>query len=638
MARIKLLRNKREIQVKQMRKEISQLLTSGQEPSARIRVEHIIREQNILAAYDILELFCELVAVLLPIIESQKSCPLDLKEAISSLIFASPRCADLPELLQIRQLFAAKYGKEFAAAAAELRPDCGVNRRIIEKLSVRAPSGEVKLKLMKEIAVEHDVDWDPTDSEAELLKSHEDLLDGPRHFLEANELLSSQLDSSRASDAASDVPIITMSQMPATLDEPSSSASLHDDERRHNVPFRNIPPPTMYEVSAAVKSSPPSHTPIPTRKVGTVPRRDASSDGDTDNYVPKPRGEYSDAASAAQAAQELATRALAAARAATDLARKQSGHYSSKVQPEKSDLNPLAERSGQYSSKVQPEKSDVNPPEEEESATDLDSSGDEGEANLPVRGQHIPATRYSAAPAPAPAPAKFSDSDSDTAEYDVPRGRGPGGSKQARSRSAVKRLQKPPSQATKLDYQKADTANKPSLDSDDDGEGSVLFRAGKQELNDESNSRKGGGLKWISKDDRVPRDESGEYETSDANRDETKLRYGFFNHDSSRPDDPYSAYDQYKHQSSKLSTGSREGSPLFDDEGSVGKHRKPSRLGSSPGAAHFDDEDSHHSSLFSGTRKYGADDVSYHRDPSPKAFDEDDLDSRLEALKLPWSR
>ena len=38
MARIKLLRNKRDIQVKQMRKEIAQLLTTGQEPSARIRV------------------------------------------------------------------------------------------------------------------------------------------------------------------------------------------------------------------------------------------------------------------------------------------------------------------------------------------------------------------------------------------------------------------------------------------------------------------------------------------------------------------------------------------------------------------------------------------------------------------------
>ncbi len=38
MARIKLLRNKRDIQIKQLRKEIAQLLTSGQEPSACIRV------------------------------------------------------------------------------------------------------------------------------------------------------------------------------------------------------------------------------------------------------------------------------------------------------------------------------------------------------------------------------------------------------------------------------------------------------------------------------------------------------------------------------------------------------------------------------------------------------------------------
>lgn len=32
---------------------------------------------------------------------------------------------------------------------------------------------------MKEIAAEHDVGWDPTDTEAELLKSHEDLLVRP---------------------------------------------------------------------------------------------------------------------------------------------------------------------------------------------------------------------------------------------------------------------------------------------------------------------------------------------------------------------------------------------------------------------------------------------------------------------------
>jgi vacuolar protein sorting-associated protein IST1 len=48
--------------------------------------------------------------------------------------------------------------------------------QIIEKLSVQAPSGEVKLKLMKGIASDHNVDWDPTDFEAELLKAPEDLL------------------------------------------------------------------------------------------------------------------------------------------------------------------------------------------------------------------------------------------------------------------------------------------------------------------------------------------------------------------------------------------------------------------------------------------------------------------------------
>jgi hypothetical protein len=78
-ARIKLIRNKRDSQVKQLRKDIAQLLTSGQEPSARIRVEHVIREENIMAAYDMLELFCELIVVRLPIIDSQRLCPMDLK-------------------------------------------------------------------------------------------------------------------------------------------------------------------------------------------------------------------------------------------------------------------------------------------------------------------------------------------------------------------------------------------------------------------------------------------------------------------------------------------------------------------------------------------------------------------------------
>lgn len=48
--------------------------------------------------------------------------------------------------------------------------------QIIEKLSVSAPSGEVKLEVLKEIAREYNLEWDSSISEAELSKKHEDLL------------------------------------------------------------------------------------------------------------------------------------------------------------------------------------------------------------------------------------------------------------------------------------------------------------------------------------------------------------------------------------------------------------------------------------------------------------------------------
>ncbi|XP_023544297.1 IST1-like protein [Cucurbita pepo subsp. pepo] len=188
VARIKLLRNKREAAVKQMRRDIALLLQSGQDATARIRVEHVIREQNVLAANEIIELFSELVVARLSIIAKQRECPADLKEGVASLIFAAPRCSEIPELSALTNVFEKKYGKDFVSAATDLRPNCGVNRLLIDKLSVRTPAGEVKLKIMKEIAMEHQIEWDTTESEKELLKPPEELIDGPRSFVSAASL------------------------------------------------------------------------------------------------------------------------------------------------------------------------------------------------------------------------------------------------------------------------------------------------------------------------------------------------------------------------------------------------------------------------------------------------------------------
>ncbi|XVF18117.1 hypothetical protein REPUB_Repub10bG0184400 [Reevesia pubescens] len=156
VARIKLLRNKRQVVVKQMRRDIALLLQSGQDATARIQVEHVIREQNVLAANEVIELFCE--------------------------------CAEIPELVAIRDIFEKKYGKDFVSAATDLRPNCGVNRPLIDKLSVKTPSGELKLKVMKEIAKEHNIEWDTTESEKELLKPPEELIEGSHIFVSATSL------------------------------------------------------------------------------------------------------------------------------------------------------------------------------------------------------------------------------------------------------------------------------------------------------------------------------------------------------------------------------------------------------------------------------------------------------------------
>lgn len=74
-------------------------------------------EESILWVSDLLFLF-------------YRNCPIDLKEAIASVIFASPRCGDIPELLDVQKHFTAKYGKEFTSAAIELRPNCGVSRMV----------------------------------------------------------------------------------------------------------------------------------------------------------------------------------------------------------------------------------------------------------------------------------------------------------------------------------------------------------------------------------------------------------------------------------------------------------------------------------------------------------------------------
>nr|GMC55179.1 IST1 homolog [Ipomoea batatas]GME20549.1 IST1 homolog [Ipomoea batatas] len=359
--RIKLLRNRREIQLKQMRKEIAKLLETGQEATARIRVEHIIREEKMMAAQEIIELFCELISVRLPIIEAQRECPLDLKEAISSICFAAPRCADLPELLQVQLAFTGKYGKEFVAAATELRPECGVNRQLIELLSIRAPAPDVKLKVLKEIAEEHELEWDPSASETELLKHHEDLLNGPTQLVSgskvplpeekhdsASEVLDKPSDDSDGEYDILDFPEVPRQPLhsntaaastPEMLPFPASALSDFDHEVEKSSEVNGLAsnkPEMEHEEVLVERSAANEHkltdlSPAPNEEKQFLPfmappPKSSSSVKQSDLPPPLPKTlsetniDLQDVLAAAQAAAETAERAAAAARSAASLA------------------------------------------------------------------------------------------------------------------------------------------------------------------------------------------------------------------------------------------------------------------------------------------------------------------------------
>jgi vacuolar protein sorting-associated protein IST1 len=110
-----------------------------------------------LDVFVMIEGYCNLVIERVHLIEQERECPDELEEATSGIIYAASRCGDFPELQEIRAVFTSWFGKEFAARAVELRSNCRVNHKMIQKLSTRQPSLENRMKVLKEIASENSI-------------------------------------------------------------------------------------------------------------------------------------------------------------------------------------------------------------------------------------------------------------------------------------------------------------------------------------------------------------------------------------------------------------------------------------------------------------------------------------------------
>ncbi|KAG8379934.1 hypothetical protein BUALT_Bualt07G0141300 [Buddleja alternifolia] len=159
--RIEMIKRKRKAMQKYLRNDVADLLRNGLDINAYGRAEGLLVEEIRTSCYEFIELYCQHISNHLSAMNKQSECPEDCREAVSSLMFAAARFADLPELRDLRSLFSEKYGSSL---------DCYVNKEFVEKLRSDLPSKDMKLQLLQEIAAESGLEWNSKALENKLYK------------------------------------------------------------------------------------------------------------------------------------------------------------------------------------------------------------------------------------------------------------------------------------------------------------------------------------------------------------------------------------------------------------------------------------------------------------------------------------
>ncbi|CAB3398311.1 unnamed protein product [Caenorhabditis bovis] len=162
--RLQLLGKKKTEMAMKARTEIADYIAANKPDRARIRVEHIIREDYVVEAFEILEMYCDLLLARFGLIEQMKTLDDGIAEAVISIMWSAPRLAtDIAEFKTISDQLTVKYGKPFAEAARanQLEYPARVNPKIISKLGAAAPPKLLVERYMIEIAAAANIPFVP---------------------------------------------------------------------------------------------------------------------------------------------------------------------------------------------------------------------------------------------------------------------------------------------------------------------------------------------------------------------------------------------------------------------------------------------------------------------------------------------
>eukprot|EP00210_Caulerpa_lentillifera_P000024 g23.t1 len=225
-----------------MKREIGKLLSEGKNEYAWIRVEGVIRETNLLAAYEILELYLELIAVRAALLEKQRTCPKDMVEAISTLMYAAPRVSDLPELIDVRKSLSTKFGAELGVEGArslngEEPPNWQVNLRLRQYLSVEAPDSEDKITMISSIAEQQSINFNMEEYAQSVMVTLDSIVQPPKAPVPAPAPMSHQT-YPQIYSGSNLPPTVVMPPPIGNLEPPKDSPVLPPARPSFRVPFQ----------------------------------------------------------------------------------------------------------------------------------------------------------------------------------------------------------------------------------------------------------------------------------------------------------------------------------------------------------------------------------------------------------------
>ncbi|CAH8337049.1 unnamed protein product [Eruca vesicaria subsp. sativa] len=158
--RVETVKRKKNSVCKYLNKDIVDLLNNSLDYNAYGRAQGLIEEKRRLSCYELLEQFCVCVASNVSLLQNSSKCPEECREAISSLVYAAARVSEVPELRDLRSLFADRYGTSSLEKF--------VNPELVEMFKAEAPSKEMKVELLQEIAREYSIKWDAKSLEQRL--------------------------------------------------------------------------------------------------------------------------------------------------------------------------------------------------------------------------------------------------------------------------------------------------------------------------------------------------------------------------------------------------------------------------------------------------------------------------------------